>query len=393
MLQHDQVWHWVRRRPARIHERNRWQRGFAMVGATSVFLAFVSILQPVLAQTTPTALRVVTFVAPPFVIEHGDKLTGFSIDVWDEIAARLNVKTVYEKALSPGAGFDALRSKNVDLGISAILMTATRDREFDFSQPILEAGQQVMIRSGRDTVTESPLQDLLRLLFSRTTLAWLGIAVLMVLVPAHVIWLLERRDPEGVIPTEKYLPGIFHAAYWSVSTLLCQAQQMPRRWLARMIAILWMFTSVVFIALYTAQLTTFLTVRQIHGAINGPEDLPGKSVGTLAETVSVAYLREHNAKVVEFGRMEDMFQALLVKKVDALLLNAPALRYYEAHQGRGLVEVIGPEFNKGQLGIALPEGSPWRRRVNHALLTMHEDGTYQRIKDKWFGSETQPAGQ
>jgi polar amino acid transport system substrate-binding protein len=66
------------------------------------------------------------------------------------------MKTVYEKALSPGAGFDALRSKNVDLGISAILMTATRDREFDFSQPILEAGQQVMIRSGRDTVTESP---------------------------------------------------------------------------------------------------------------------------------------------------------------------------------------------------------------------------------------------
>jgi hypothetical protein len=83
ILQHDRAWHWVRRRPARIRERNRWQRGFAMVGATSVFLAFVSILQPVLAQTTPTALRVVTFVAPPFVIEHGDKLTGFSIDVWD----------------------------------------------------------------------------------------------------------------------------------------------------------------------------------------------------------------------------------------------------------------------------------------------------------------------
>ena len=87
--------------------------------------------------------------------------------------------------------------------------------------------------------------------------------------------------------------------------------------------------------------------------------------------------------------MEDMFKALLDKKVDALLLNAPALRYYESHDGRGLVEVVGPEFNKGQLGIAFPDGSPWRRRVNNALLTMHEDGTYQRIEDRWFGRETQ----
>ncbi|MBS0580111.1 MAG: transporter substrate-binding domain-containing protein [Proteobacteria bacterium] len=353
------------------------------------FLAFIGIFQIAIAETTQTELRAVTFVAPPFVIEHGDKLTGFSIDIWDEIAARLNVKTVYEKALTPGAGLDALRSKKVDLGISAILMTAARDREFDFSQPILESGQQVMIRAGRDTVTGSPLKDLLRLLFSSTTMAWLGIAVLLVFIPAHVIWLLERRDAEGVIPNDRYFPGIFHAAYWSVSTLLCQAQQMPRRWLARIIAILWMFTSVVFIALYTAQLTTFLTVQQIHGAINGPEDLPGKPVGTLAETVSVAYLREQNAKVVEFGHLEDMFKALLAKKVDALLLNAATLRYYESHDGRGLVEVVGPEFKKGQLGIAFPEGSPWRRRVNNALLTMHEDGTYQRIEERWFGRDTQ----
>ena len=44
---------------------------------------------------------------------------------------------------------------------------------------------------------------------------------------------------------------------------------MPRQWIARGLAILWMFASVVFIASYTAQLTTTLTVEQIRGAIEG----------------------------------------------------------------------------------------------------------------------------
>jgi len=42
--------------------------------------------------------------------------------------------------------------------------------------------------------------------------------------------------------------------------------------LARVIALPWMFAGVVFVAMYTAQLTTTLTVRQIRG--DKPECLP-----------------------------------------------------------------------------------------------------------------------
>ncbi|MBS0580834.1 MAG: transporter substrate-binding domain-containing protein [Proteobacteria bacterium] len=139
--------------------------------------------------------------------------------------------------------------------------------------------------------------------------------------------------------------------------------------------------------LYTAQLTTTLTVQQFRGAINGPADLPGKRVGTIAGSVSVRYLREHNARVVEFTQVREVYQALLDKKVDALLLPGPALRYFQAHEGKGLVKVVGPEFNRGVLGLMFPEGSRLRRPVNAALVAMREDGTYQRLCDKWFGSE------
>ncbi len=370
--------------------RRRLLRGVLVTGFTCLQLATSAGAAPPVPQE---ALRVETFLAPPFVIEQGKELTGFGIDIWKEVAARMHVDSIYELAATPNAGFEALRSKHADLAVSAVFITVERDREFDFSYPIMEAGQQVMVReSDRAATTVNPLRELLRL-FSKTTGVWLGTALLLVLVPAHIVWLLERRHKEGIIPTQQYFPGIFYAAYWSASTLLTQAEQMPRQWLARVTALLWMFAGVVFVALYTAQLTATLTVQEMRGPINGPEDLPGKQVGTLAESVGVQYLRDHNAKIQEFTKVTDLYQALLDKKVDAVLLAAPALRYYEAHDGKGLVKVVGPEFDKGELAFVFPDGSPLRRRVNTVLVAIRADGTYLQFYEKWFGSDLRAVDQ
>jgi polar amino acid transport system substrate-binding protein len=340
-----------------------------------------------LAQTGPETVRAEVFPIPPLVIEQGEGLTGFAIDLWEAVGKRLKVNTIYQKESSPT---DApLRSKQVDLVVAPVFITVERDRDFDFSYPILEAGQQVMVRDAGEDATSNPLQDLASLLFSRVAVTWLGVAMLLALVPAHIVWLLERRSKDGIIPSRKYFPGILYAVFWSASALLTEAEHIPRQWLARAITLLWMFTGVVFVGLYTAQLTATLTVRQIRGPINGPEDLPGKKVGTMQGAVAGQYLREHNATVVEFPHVEDMYHALLDKRVDALLLGAPVLRYYATREGKGLVKMAGPEFAKGGLGLAFPEGSPLRREVNHALTAMREDGTYQRIYEKWFGSEAQ----
>ena len=376
------------------HSRSGIQGGMPQVATVTVGIALLQLATLASAtQADQKPLRVETFVAPPFVIEQEGELTGFSIDLWKEVAARLKVDSVYEKAPTPSAGFAALRSKQADLAVSAILVTVERDREFDFSYPILEAGQKVMVRDIGTAMTVQPLRDLLHLLFSKTTAIWLAIGLPLVLIPAHVVWLLERRQKEGIIPTQSYFPGIFHAAYWSASTLLTQAEQMPRQWPAGMTALLWMFTGTVFVALYTAQLTATLTVQQIQGGINGPEDLPGKQVGTLAGTASVTYLRQHNAKLQEFTQLTELYQALVDKKVDAVPLTAPALRYYQTHEGTGLVKTVGPEFNRGVLGFGFPDNSPLRRRVNAELVAMREDGTYQRLYDKWFGGDVRVADQ
>ncbi len=244
-----------------------------------------------------------------------------------------------------------------------------------------------MVRdTGEKTQTANPLSDLLRLLFSRTTVLWLGMALLIVLIPAHVIWLLDRRQEDSMLSIRNYFPGIFEVIYWGLSSLTSQAQTMPRHWVARALSIFWMFTSVVFVALYNAQLTTTMTVEQISGAIEGPGDLPGKQVATLANSAAADYLRAQNAQVQEFGTTDQMFKALLDKKVDAVVSAAPVLLYYAAHLGKGLVKTVGPEFNTAPAAIMVQLDSPLRRKINVALIALRENGTYQQIYDKWFGT-------
>ncbi len=190
-----------------------------------------------------------------------------------------------------------------------------------------------------------------------------------------------------MLSNRNYFPGIFEVIYWGLSSLTSQAQTMPRQWVARALSIFWMFTSVVFVALYTAQLTTALTVEQIRGAIEGPGDLPGKQVATLAgSTVAVDYLQAQNAQVQEFATTDQMFKALLDKKVDAVVTVAPVLLYYAAHEGKGLVKTVGAEFDTAPAAIMVQLDSPLRKRINLALIALRDNGTYHQIYDKWFGT-------
>lgn len=349
-------------------------------------LYFLSVL-PASAQTVPSELKVGTRVLPPMVTQQGEALSGFSIDLWNAIAERMKVKTAYQTAPDVRALLGLIRDSKVDLAISAISITAAREAEFDFSQPMMSAGLQIMVRGKGKDGDSSPLGDLAGLIFSKGFLVWIGIAALLVLVPAHLVWLLERNHPSGLLAHRSYIPGIFDAIYWASTTLATQGGDMPRHWLSRIVTVLWMFTGIVFVALYTAQLSATLTVQQIQGGINGPDDLKGKRVATTRGSTAANALRDLQAEVVEVPAIAEAYAALLDKKVEAVVFDSPILLYYAANEGKGKVHMVGSTFRKEDYGIAFPSGSPLRKRVNEVLLELREDGSYQKIYDKWFAAK------
>jgi polar amino acid transport system substrate-binding protein len=81
---------------------------------------------------------------------------------------------------------------------------------------------------------------------------------------------------------------------------------------------------------------------------------------------------------------DDAVRKLIEGDVRAVVLGAPTLQYFVARHGHGLVQVVGPLFHPERLGIALPEGSPLRKRINSALDELYEDGTYGELYARWF---------
>jgi polar amino acid transport system substrate-binding protein len=156
---------------------------------------------------------------------------------------------------------------------------------------------------------------------------------LIIVVIAHLVWFFERRHP-WVLNRPSYYPGILEAGWWAASTLATQADQMPRTALARIVAVMWMFASVVFIAYFTASVTSSLTLQRLRGDINGPDDLPGKRVASVQGSTSAEYLRQHHIQATEFSRVEEAFEALEHGQTDAIVYDAPILLFYASHEGK-----------------------------------------------------------
>ena len=326
-------------------------------------------------------LKVVTRPVSPFVVEENGQLSGFSIELWQKIAQELDIKSDFQKTGNVTDLLNIVKSKQADVGIAAISVTSQREKDFDFSQPIFDSGLQILVRSQGH---QSSIGRLVESLFTPEFFQLLGIMLLIILIPAHIIWFVERKHQGGFLENSAYFPGIFKACWWAAGTLATQAEEMPKSPWGRVMAVIWMFISVVFIAYFTATVTTSLTVDRLQSNIKSPQDLAGKRVATIAGSTSANYLSQQKIDTKELKQIDEAFSALNNSEVDAVVFDAPILLYYAAHDGKGKVQVVGSIFRKESYAIALPNGSPYRKPINNALLSLQEKGTYQEIYDKWF---------
>ena len=371
------------------------------IATLTIVLTVNSLDRPVSAQSTPTptvtanpiapppvisgkTVKIATRLVSPFVIEKNGELGGFSIELWENIAQELDIRSSFQTTGSVTNLLSAVKSKQVDLGISAISVTAQREQDFDFSQPIFDSGLQILVRSQG---TQSSIGRLIDSLFTPEFFQLLGIMLLVILIPAHIIWLVERKHQGGFLENSAYFPGIFKACWWAASTLATQAEEMPKSPWGRVMAVVWMFISVVFIAYFTATVTTSLTVDRLQSNIKGVQDLAGKRVATIVGSTSANYLIQQKIEAKEFNQIDETFTALNNSEVDAVVFDAPILLYYAGHGGKGKVQVVGSIFRKESYAIALPTGSLYRKPINNALLLLQENGKYQEIYDKWFSNK------
>ncbi len=128
--------------------------------------------------------------------------------------------------------------------------------------------------------------------------------------------------------------------------------------------------------------------RQSGGpaVIDSVDDLRNARIGTLMGSTHDAYVTEHfpDATVLRFDAEPDMFVAIDNNKADAAVLDAQTYRIGHEPSGKYknlgtvYVEEMGVGFNYAQTDL--------RDQFNAFLASIKQDGTYDRIFDKWMNS-------
>ena len=364
-------------------------RSLAIVVWLVAAIAGVPFFSP-LANAEPKTLTVATRNVTPFIISDGNLKRGFTVDLMDEIAKRNDWRINWADYPSVAELLKAVKENRADLGAAAISITSERSKEFDFTQPIMSGGPQIMIPAGQSEPSSPGLVDFLKLLFSKTVLVWLFAAFVITLLPAHILWLLERRHPDSMV-SKSYFPGIFQAFRWGIGSIAAVSDDSPRHSIARLLAVLWGFVCIIFISFYTATLSANFTVNKIDSQINSASDLIGRKVCTIAQTTSSAALDRFGVKYDGLATIDDCYQGLKEEKYEAVVYDAPVLSYYANQVAPGTVDLVGAVLQPEDYGIAFRNESPLREDADAALLKMREDGTLSQIKQKWFGPESSPS--
>ena len=339
---------------------------------------------PAAAEPAKKSVTLSVYALDPFVINNDGEYSGFTIDLWEEIAERLDLDTTYVEAKSVKEELNDVLTGRADAAASALSITEERARVFDFSQPMLNAGLQIMVPVADLEPSIPGIKDFLKLLFSKAILAWLFAALLITIIPAHIIWLLERRSPESIV-SRRWPRGVLDSFEWNLGVLAGVIPKFPNRRPAMAVSILWAFVAIIFVAYYIATLTSNLTVQRFDLTVRGPNDLFGKKVCTLGGTTSSQFAKSFGLNPILKADIRECYVGLESGEFDATILDAPILQYFAAHEGEGRVEMAGPVFKEEDYGIVFRNGDPLRKEVDASLLAMREDGTYGSIKEKWFG--------
>lgn len=335
---------------------------------------------PALSPSPNTAqpLRIATRFVRPDVFEKNGQIVGFSADLGRSILEQLQRKAELKTYANVPEILNAIRLGQADLGIAAIAITRQREQDFDFSHPILSGELQIMVLEQTDQTRHSE-RELWQRLLDPSLLRLFGIVALLMLIPVHILWYFERNNKE-LIDDPSYIPGIFQALWWILLALVGQADEMPKRPVARVVALFWVFVGIVFVAYFTAIMTAELTVQEFQRNIQELSDLQNRPVAVVADNEAIDYLQKQNLQqVIEFSQPKQAYEALLAEKVDALVAPRPLLLYLASHERQGRVQIVGMPFREQFYSIIMPRNSPYRKPINQAILTLKENGTYTEI--------------
>ena len=356
-------------------------------GVVGIVTLWILSLLPIntLAQdisVTPKKMAVGLTESPPFVMKTTDgRWEGLSIELWQAIAQKLGVESELRE-YSPDQLVEAVTKGEVDV-IPALAATEQHEIVMDLSLPFLRSGSAIAVAA---KPTKRSWLHFAGRLVSLNILPVIGLLILLSLTAGTIVWLFEARGNPDMFGGGT-VRGIGHGIWWAVVTLTTvgYGDKTPKTMGGRMVALIWMFASVILIASFTAVITTSFTVGELQGKVRGLSDLPDFRVGSLSHSQALNFLAERGITVLPFESAKDGLQAIVDKKIDAFVFNEAVLKHLVRTEFPGRVQVLPSTFDHYYVSMAVQSGSPLREPLNRALLEITAKDDWRRLVELYMG--------
>lgn len=345
--------------------------------------AFAALAPAASAAVPDRPLVVGVKVAPPFVIADGDRYRGLAIELWQETAAEHGWHYRYRRYDLDGL-LDAVAAGKVDVGLGAITATAARERRMDFAHPVTSSGLGIAVRNEQSSGWLAVAQALVSPAFLKV----IGALALLLFAVGLLAWLLERRhNPEQFGGSRGQ--GLFAGFWWALVTLTTvgYGDVAPRTVGGRLLGMVWMLAALLLVSFFTASITSALTVGQLSNRIQGADDLGRVRVASLHDSTSGQWLDRRHIDYASAGSLDDALARLAAGRADAVVYDAPLLRWKIRQRYRGRLQVLPLTLERQDYAFALPTGSALREPVDTSLLRRINDPGWSRRLQRYFGDD------
>jgi len=337
-------------------------------------------------ERRPTApLRVAVYDVPPYGTVGSDgALSGLSVDLWRRVAEELE----WEYRLTPVSQMETILSGleqgRFDAAIGAITITPEREARIDFSYPTHRSG--VAVALPKET---GPLAAIVSYVTVAADLGTLivGIFALLLLLGV-VIWLIERPGRSGKPPPEDSVVTLRDGLYWTVVTMTTvgYGDKTPKTPLGRLVAVVWMLSSVALVSLLSASLVSRLTAERVeNSSIRAESDLTGKKLAAVAQSSGAEYLDELHLKYEKYDNLAEALSSLANGQSNAVVNSVGALQYLVAARFAQVIRVprvlLAPAF----MAIALPDNSPLKKPIDRVLIKITASPEWKSVEELYFG--------
>jgi len=359
----------------------------ATIAVIAIILFFTLFAVPTIAQDksdVPKKLIVGTMILPPFAMKKSSgEWEGLSIELLQAVAQDLGTDFELREYSSIGQFKDAVANGELDL-IPAVSMTENLELILDFSNPYYRSGSAIVVKVGGEGHGWFRVAERL---VSTNFLTVIGLLVLLWFIAGSLVWLFESRRNSEMFG-DRIVKGLGHGIWWAVVTMTTvgYGDKAPKTFGGRVVAIIWMFTSIILISSFTAHITTSLTVGELKGKVRGFHDLPFVRVGALADSPVLEDLDEEGIAAIPFRSIQDGLQAVVENRINAFIFDEAIMKHLVKTEYPAQLRVLAETLNHYYIGMAVPPSSPLLERINRALLRVMATEEWDRLVEQYLGS-------